>query len=340
MNSAKDKLGIEFLLCLLLGIFGIHRFYTKRYISAILMLFLTLTKWGLLITIPLVILDLIIIFVYFISSNKNTDEENIDTTSYNLEVQKIKKVDINKFIENEKFFEKTICPYCQKQLPDRKTQAFICPNCKNKIYKRTNFISKKYVYLTEQEKPIFEELRQDYSNYKNYTKLCDTIIQTGLMSVSKSNPQVTITKLHFGKKIYYKNKKYLSDLRMARFYEGEIQKIYGTIEQATNAFMTVLYIDLCGDYNGMYDYDKSEPEWHGGIIAPGIYSRAFREKLSLEKFEKIFKFNAESLANTIQYSLPVSPNEAWQKILEYQNTLAIHIKPDFPCHTIKVWQSV
>lgn len=120
MNSAKDKLGIEFLLCLLLGIFGAHRFYTKRYISAISMLLLTLTKWGLLITIPWVILDLIIIFVYFIPSNKNTDKENINTASYNIDVQKIKKVDTNKFVENEKLFEKAMRPYCQNNYPNAK----------------------------------------------------------------------------------------------------------------------------------------------------------------------------------------------------------------------------
>lgn len=323
MESTKNKLGIEFLLCLIFGIFGVHRFYTKKYISAISILLLTLTKWGLLITIPWIILDLIIIFVYLISSNENTntDKENINTTSYNIEVEKIKKVDTNKFVENENFFEKAMCPYCQTQLPERKVKAFVCPNCKNKIYKRNNFISEKYVYLTEKEKAVFEELREDYNNYRKYIKLCDTIIHTGLISVSKSNPQATITKLHFGKKIYYKNKKYLDDLRAVRFYEGEIHNIYGTIGQATNAFMTVLYIDLCGNYNLKYDYDKAESEWSQGFIAPGIYKRAFKENLPLEKFEEIFKFNANSLINTIQYTLPISPDDAWQKILEYHYTL-------------------
>ena len=321
MNSVKYKLGIEFLLCLLFGILGAHRFYTKRYISAIIMLLLTLTKWGLIITVPWVILDLIVVLVYLVAPSNNFDNQDINQDIYNSDIQQIKKIDKNEFKENIKYYENKICPYCQAQLPECKAYAFVCPSCKNKIYKRTDFISKKYVYLTEKEKTVFEELRQDYSNYKKYIKLCDTIIQTDLMKVSKNNPEITITKLHFGKKIYYTNKKHISDLRMSRFYEGEVQNIYGTIEQATNAFMTVLYIDLCGDYNLMYDYDKTEPEWCQGFIAPGIYNRAFQENLSLEKFEKIFKFNAESLLNTIRYTLPVSPDEAWQKILEYHNAL-------------------
>ena len=40
-----------------------------------------------------------------------------------------------------------------------------------------------------------------------------------------------------------------------------------------------------------------------------------------EKFEKIFKFNAEIFHKEVSYKLPISVDTAWEKILNYKNNL-------------------
>ena len=45
------------LLCTLLGLLGAHQFYTGHIVKGVVMLLLTITGWGLLITVPWMILD-------------------------------------------------------------------------------------------------------------------------------------------------------------------------------------------------------------------------------------------------------------------------------------------
>lgn len=77
-----------------------------------------------------------------------------------------------------------------------------------------------------------------------------------------------------------------------------------------------------------YEYElpkveESLLEWMnvGCNIYPEIYQGAFEENLSIEKFEQIFKFNAESLLKNIKFDLPISVDEAWNKVLDYRNNL-------------------
>ena len=77
----------------------------------------------------------------------------------------------------------------------------------------------------------------------------------------------------------------------------------------------VLYLDLFGDY------DILDKKWDSGTVFPHAYDAAFQEDLSLEKFEEIFIFNANSLVETLQFAPPITPEEAWQKILEYRKNL-------------------
>lgn len=138
-----------------------------------------------------------------------------------------------------------------------------------------------------------------------YLNLCKKFKDGGIpIDIPFENPQDAIFMLHLGRKEFY-TKEHIFDLRICRYFEGKIQKLYGTIEQATNAFMSVLYIDLidCGQ------------------VFPKAYKEAFKEKLSLEKFEEIFLANANSLAKVLQFTPPITPEEAWQKILEYRKNL-------------------
>ena len=52
-----------FLFCLLLGPFGVHRFYAGRIVTGVLMLILTLSAYGLIVSVPWWIVDLVLILV-------------------------------------------------------------------------------------------------------------------------------------------------------------------------------------------------------------------------------------------------------------------------------------
>lgn len=74
-ESTKNKYNwlVTFLLCLFLGVFGAHRFYAKKNISAVLQLFLTLTIFGTLISIPWAIFDLIVILANKFNAKDGTN---------------------------------------------------------------------------------------------------------------------------------------------------------------------------------------------------------------------------------------------------------------------------
>ena len=107
------------------------------------------------------------------------------------------------------------------------------------------------------------------------------------------------------------------------------------------------------NFEGWYldsDFTKKElkemgcNEWEDGFIAPAIYESAFKEDLPLEKFEEIFLFNANSLVETLQFKPPITPEKAWEKILEYRRLTKIkstyleglsnYIREDGKIHTI------
>ena len=90
-------------------------------------------------------------------------------------------------------------------------------------------------------------------------------------------------------------------MRICRHYEGLAWLKLGNKEQATNAFMSVLYLDLFGNW------DISNKKWFGGSIFPNAYKKAFQENLSMEKFEEIFLFNANNLVKTLQFKPPIIP---------------------------------
>lgn len=154
-------------------------------------------------------------------------------------------------------------------------------------------------------KKLFKKKPQKTTKETTYINLCKKFKSTGIpVYISLDNPQETITNLHYGRKEFY-TKEHLFTLRICRYYEGKFQRLYGTIEQSTNAFMSVLYIDII-ESNKVFDK---------------AYKEAFKEKLSIEKLKEIFLFNANSLIKTLQFKPPITPQQAWEKILEYRKSI-------------------
>lgn len=263
---------------------------------------------------------LVVVILCFIMQNNNDKEcnfkEEYKKKENELTTDVIKTLNIDKkcYSKNIEYFEKKLCPYCNESIVNKKSTSFLCPICKNKIYRKNHFINKKTLYLTEQELNLFINEKEEYNKYKKFCGLCRKINQSKLIYVNEKDIQGTIIKLHLGKKTFYQRNTFF-DLRISRHCEGLIQLIYGTPQQATNAFMSVLYMDLFGNY------DILDKKWDLGSVHPNAYANAFNEDLTLEKFEKIFLANANSLVKVLQFTPPIMPEEAWQKILEYRKTL-------------------
>ena len=154
---------------------------------------------------------------------------------------------------------------------------------------------------------------------KKYTKrtkeeqwacFCEKVRGLNLVYLKSNNPNDVIGALHFGKKEYYKKTEF-DALRVCRCYEGMAWEKLGNKEQATNAFMSVLYLDLLGNW------DSLDKKWSNGKIHSHAYKSAFQENLSMEKFEEIFLFNANNLVETLQFKPPITPQQAWEKIKSY-----------------------
>ena len=259
------------------------------------------------------------------------------------------KISLPSYQKNTKYYNEGICPYCNNNIEAKKSRAFKCLHCKNKIVKRTSPIVKNLLYCTESEaseiENIYAEIQKRkkfleiYKNFESIQSEKTEFVEIGNSCKAKyttnkiQNLQILLQQIHLGLPKYYKTPEYIDKIRMLRFYEGEIQTFFGSVQQATNAYMTVLYIDLIGNYNELFsnkmcrelghsvkELKKSgEEEWYGSFIAPGIFTRAFCENLTTEKFEKIFKFNAEIFHKEVSYKLPISVDTAWEKILNYKN---------------------
>ncbi len=309
------------------------------------------------------LLILIVLVVYFVKQKKNQSINTLNftnscNTKEEYEKRKLKKIEfatndfyfweklkIPSFKINKNYLKKWICPYCGQKLTPKKGNTFKCQNCKQKIFRKREILTTEEGLFTEEQK---EQINFLWSEYQQRIKFLECyqymdnillpkptlneigeIVKPKFTENKKQNIKTLITYLHLGSPDFYK-KENINKLRESRYYEGKFQNIYGTVEQSTNAFMSVLYIDLIGDYCELYNdvnYTKDElredgfEEWSEGFIAPAIYSYAFQEDLTLEKNKEIFMFNANSLVKLLQFTPPISPEEAWQRILEYRKNL-------------------
>lgn len=251
------------------------------------------------------------------------------------------KLETEIFLNGKKLLKNWTCPYCGEKLPERKGKTFNCSACKNKVFKKSEVITKEEGLYTKEQRDKIEAIWSEYHKRSalieiwqyldkiiipepTMPKLGNTI-KSQLTDDKNKNIETLLFMLGLGLPEYYK-KENLNDLRECKLYEAELQERYGTTQQATNAYMKLLYIDLMGDYCELYsdsDCDKKElkadgfKEWDNGFIAPAIYECAFKEDLSMEKFEEIFLFNANNLVETLQFKPPITPQQAWEKIKTY-----------------------
>ena len=150
---------------------------------------------------------------------------------------------------------------------------------------------------------------KELNKRKKFLKLWEQavdLINVNFGQNKTKNMQEVIMTLQLGNNECFYNNKVWRDFRLL---EGQIQLLYGTIPQATNCFMQILYLDMIDNATNNFNF----------VIAPKIYKWAFQENLPIENFEKIFKFNAENIIKSAKFEISITPEEAWGKILEYRN---------------------
>lgn len=258
------------------------------------------------------------------------------------------------FKKNLELCKTNTCPYCDEKLPERKGKVFKCLSCKNKVYRRRELLTNNEGLFTEQERDVLNNLWDEFQERKAFLELwrkANDIISIKLDENVKydikSASQKAMILLRLGKPEFYK-KKNLIELRNCRMIEGEFQRRFGTPQQATNCYMQILYLDLLDDFemafsNACLDIDNDVDIDDNGkfilssdkrkriinqaleefkikktFLAPAIYQWAFEEDLTIEKFEQIFKFNAKNLQEQIKPKPIITPEKAWDKILEYR----------------------
>ncbi len=226
------------------------------------------------------------------------------------------KMDLDIFVNGKVCAEQNICPYCKQKLLEKKKSSFKCNFCKNKIHIKRELSSSTQGYYTNDEIEKIDELWSICNKRKKFLKLWDDankripeVIPHTFDKDKSKNINIVLINLRLANIGYYTSEN-LAKLRDCRFIEGNIQMLYGTIPQATNCFMQILYLDIIDDI-----MKELNP-----VIAPAIFEYAFQENLSIDKYEKIFKFNAESLIKSLKFNVPVTPDDAWNRIVEYSST--------------------
>lgn len=273
------------------------------------------------------------------------------------------KLDTTVFIKNTEYALKNVCPYCQAELPERKGKSFKCPACKNKVHKSNDYYSGNEIILTDDEKAIQNQQYEELSKRKKFLEIYQyvdkiilpvpTVPEIGQLFKQNAtdnkadNIQLLLSLLHEGIPEYYQKKnRRLTKLRDCRFYEGAIQRLYGSKEQARNAFMQILFLDMLDDFDTIYSslcldsdldiddngkfiltkeqkaeiIEQAHKEFKEKeiFIAPAIYGGAFEEDLPLEQYKGTFIINASNLCKSLKFEVPMTSEDAWNKVLEYR----------------------
>lgn len=282
-------------------------------------------------------------------------------------------LNIDNFEKNLAYFKDKKCPYCSAELPERKGKSYKCPNCNNKVYRIKVVASKFEGLYTEDEKQKQSEISEELSQRKKFLKVYENscgLINFGFDEDKQQNIKRVMLMLHEARP-YLKNAKDVDNLRMCRFREAEAQELYGFPSEALNAWLSVAYIDLWGNYNYLHEhkddyqntfterdeeffnivkqgyeekgmkymwssfeeYKQNEIEKYNksrllfdterGFVAPFVLEKIFKQDISLENLQSLFEYNAKELSKRIQYTPPITPQEAWEKIMEYKQKVEV-----------------
>lgn len=233
-----------------------------------------------------------------------------------------KELKINPFIKEIGYYEKNTCPYCKKEIPERKSKIFKCPFCKEKIYKQ-NTLNNMTGYFTEKTEEKRKKELEEYKKRKKFTKLYRALAPLGLKCdfgpYKNDNKLLLMYCLHQAKP--HLKAKNVSKFRMCRFYEAEFQELLNYPTEAINAWLAVAYIDTWGIHTNINLFDKEErkrrgiKEWTPTSIAPYGIERIKKLHDNPLKLEGLFKsWVVPDIQKTIKYKPPLNGDEAWEII--------------------------
>ena len=170
-------------------------------------------------------------------------------------------IDIHLFDKNVKYFNKGICPYCEKQLQKRPVQKGKCEHCGNTILVKNSVFTGQKVMLTEDEYKQMVDIRNeriyrnwvktmlshegiDISMFAKETKLKNLSIEESLLEVIAANAQKHFRDSNMG---FYRN---------SLMHLGNVYERMGQLENALDKYLLVCYYDLRGCMNGTREYNQ------------------------------------------------------------------------------------
>lgn len=271
----KKNKYIALALLLFTGLVGGHRFYyglKSAYVFVLLFfsMFYFVNKNDNIMTISFLILFIwCIVDLFLIILNKivKTDIPLKTSTSPKADDISIcetpfwKSIDKNLYATNVGLCNIWHCPYCNTPLPKRKGYHFKCPNCKNKIHRVFEVISQKDVLFTDTEKESYSKLKDELYNRKRVYEIykqAKQLLDIELGSDKKENIKIFINAFKTPKSEYF-DKHNIGKLRYFYLLEGDLLRFYD-FDSSINSFMKILYIDLLGDYNTLYDDKEMRKE--------------------------------------------------------------------------------
>ena len=237
------------------------------------------------------------------------------------------EINISRFNKNIEFFENNICPYCFTSIPIRKSGSFKCTKCKQKIYKKKIPYNNKEGLFTEESKCEADNVRFEFQKRISFLGLWDSIkriVDVNLISDKKRNIDIIINALQNAKEEYYRPNN-LNLLRDCRFLQAKLNSLYNNEKEAKKCYMQILYIDLMGDYCKLYDdpdfnqeeLDLEFKKWDNAFIAPAIIIGAKLFENSISESRVLFEQSVKELIINFNFDLPITIEDAWNKILEY-----------------------
>ena len=179
------------------------------------------------------------------------------------------------FYNNLMFFQKKECPYCGENITIKKSNSFKCPYCQNKIFKNSDLFSNFDCLFTLEQKETRNKLKKEVSKRKSFFKSIETqsiapIIKNISFSDDKEeNINILIDSILNNKK-YATEVTKLSEYRMSNFFLAEIITLFKGNEMALKAWFRVIYIDMFGFYNPLYDekdeYTKEQEKHYENLM--------------------------------------------------------------------------
>jgi len=234
---------------------------------------------------------------------------------------------------NTKIRVTSVCPYCDKPLESIPSRKKKCNYCGQFIYVRTRPQDRKKVLVTEKGKELIEEQWRQYYQEAEDKELLQNpefrIAKQELLKQFDKEPSIGDVKwrVYNQRILEYASKKIWGLYRNNKLDMAELLMQEGHHKQALITLYEVCYLDLNGCSNSAEGFSESDMKKFGfcefdlkeADLAPGVLGMIEEEidilKITNNEAKKVFI--EDNNKTKPKKDMPLSPEEAWNKLTEY-----------------------